>query len=336
MKKLLLQRLAVLPLVLLGISLLVFMLGRMIPGDPAVMFAGGPERADPARVAQIRADWGLDESLPVQYFTYLGQLIRGDLGWSFTQQADVTTALGTFFPPTIEVVVVAMLIGVPIGLFLGVQAARKQGSATDNTASLISIVGVSVPLFWVALMFVYLFSVVLGWVPLSGRMPAFTEFEPVTGIYTFDAIVRGDFGALGTILHHLALPALTLAIIPAAVFARFSRATFIDVLSENYIRTAHAYGIPSRTIVWKLAAKNAFLPLITLLGLLVPGLIVGAVLIEVVFSWPGVGNFLLHALNARDYVVVQSVTMVIGVLYVVLNLLADLSYAVLDPRTRRS
>lgn len=336
MRGLILRRLAVLPFVVLGITLLVFFISRLIPGDPAVVFAGGRTRASPEVIAQIRHDWGLDRPLLVQYLKYVGRLAHGDFGYSFPDQASVVTLVMRRLPATIEVTGMALLIGVPIGLFMGIRAAWKQGSLTDHAANLLSITGIALPLFWVPLLFIYLFSVQLGWLPLSGRLPAFSQFHGITGIYSLDALIRGDFSDLWIILRHLALPALTLAIIPAAILARFGRAIFLDVLGENYIRTAFAYGIRPRTIQWRLAGKNAMLPLITLITLLIPALIVGSVLIESIFSWPGVGQFLLSALNTRNYVVIQSLTLMVGLLYVVLNLIADILYAILDPRTRRT
>ena len=336
MRRLILRRLAVLPFVVLGITLLVFFISRLIPGDPAVAFAGGATRAPPEVVARIRHEWGLDQPIYVQYFRYAGRLLHGDFGYSNIQHGSVVTLVMRRLPATIEVTGLALILGVPIGLFLGVRAAWRQGSLTDHAANLLSITGLALPLFWVPLLFIYAFSVQLGWLPLSGRLPAFSEFHGITGIYSLDALIRGDFSSLWTILRHLILPAATLAIIPAAVLARFGRATFIDVLGENYIRTAFAYGIKPRTILWKLAGKNAMLPLITLITLLIPALIVGGVLIESIFSWPGVGQFLLDSLDQRDYVVIQSLTLMVGLLYVVLNLIADISYAILDPRTRRS
>jgi ABC-type dipeptide/oligopeptide/nickel transport system permease component len=336
LRRLILQRLLVLPFVLLGITLLVFTVSRLVPGDPALVYAGGATRAPPQVVEALRKEWGLDKPLYVQYLKYLGRLVHGDLGYSNIQKGTVIELTMRRLPATLEVTGAAMLLGVPIGLFLGVRSAWRQGSLTDHAANLLSITGVALPLYWVPLLLIYVFSVQLRWFPLSGRLPAFSHFDGITGIYTIDALIRGDFATLGTVLRHLALPALTLAIIPAAILARFGRAIFIDVLGENYIRTAHAYGIRPRTILWKLAGKNAMLPLITLITLLVPALIVGGVLIESIFSWPGVGQFLLDSLKERDYIVVQSFTLLVGLQYVVLNLLADLSYALLDPRTRRS
>ncbi|HEY8525175.1 MAG TPA: ABC transporter permease [Acidimicrobiales bacterium] len=335
MRALVLRRLAVLPVLLLGTTLLVFVLGRLAPGDPAELFAGG-HQADPEVIERVRTEWGLEDPLPVQYARYVGRVVRGDLGRSTTQQADVTDVLGRRLPASLELTGGALLIGVPVGVGLGVAAARHRGRALDDASRLVAMAGASAPIFWVALVLGYLFSVRLGWLPLSGRLPPFTTVDEVTGFYTVDALLQGDLDLFGSVLRHLALPVITLAIVPAAVLARFARASFLEVLGENYIRTAHAYGIPQRTVVWRLAARNAVLPLITLLSLLLPALIVGAVLVENVFSWPGVGSFLLEALQARDYAVVQSVTLIVAAIYALTGLAADVAYAALDPRTRRS
>lgn len=335
MRRLVLRRLAMLPALLLGTTLLVFVLGRMAPGDPAELFAGG-HQADPDAIERVRDEWGLDDPVLVQYGHYLGRLARGDLGRSITQQDEVTDVLGRRLPASLELTVGALLIGVPAGVGLGVAAARRRGSPVDDATRLVAMGGASVPIFWMALVLAYVFSVRLSWLPLGGRLPPFTSVDEVTGFYTIDALLHGDVELFGSVLRHLALPTLTLAIVPAAVMARFARASFLEVLGEDYIRTAHAYGIPPRTVVWRLAFKNAVLPLMTLLSLLLPALIVGAVLIETVFSWPGVGTFLLEALQARDYAVVQSVTLIVAAVYALTGLVADLSYAALDPRTRRS
>ena len=333
--RLILFRIATLPFVLLGIVAVVFLLNRAVPGDPAQVYAGG-DRADPEVVARLREQWGLDRPLIEQFLLYLGQLLQGDLGWSFSQHAPVVDVLAAKVPATLELTLAALLIGLPIGLALGIRSALSPGSPVDHVCRVLAIGGISVPIFWLGLMLAYLFGVELGWFPISGRMPAFSDFQPITGHLVLDSLLRFDLPMLGSTLWHLVLPAVTLAVYPAAVVARFARSSYLDVLSENYIRTARAFGIRPRVTVGVLATKNAVLPLINLLGLLIPSLIVGAVLVEIVFSWPGIGRFLLDALLARDYIVVQSVTLLVGILYVLLNLTADILHAVLDPRTRNT
>lgn len=328
-------RVLILPVVLVGIVAVVFLLNRAVPGDPAQVYAGG-DRADPDVVARLREEWGLDRPIFEQFFLYIEQLLRGDLGWSFSQHAPVVDVLASKVPATVELTAAALLIGIPIGLALGIRSARSPGSMIDHVSRILAIGGISIPIFWLGLMLAYLFAVVLGWFPISGRLPAFSSFQPITGFLALDALIRLDFPALGSVFSHLFLPAVTLAVYPAAVIARFARSSYLDVLSENYIRTARAFGIQPRIIIGSLATKNAVLPLINVLGLLIPSLIVGAVLVEIVFSWPGIGRFLLDALLSRDYIVVQSVTLLVGFLYVLLNLAADISHAVLDPRARKT
>ena len=335
MRRFLLPRLALLPVLALGISMLVFLLVNFIPGDPARIYAGG-ERATEAQVQEVREQYGLDKPLPVQYLTYVSRVARGDFGYSLTYQRSVGEALRDRFPATIELTFAALLVGVPIGLALGIAAATRRNSWVDQIASLVSITGVSIPLFWLGLMLAWLFSVKLGLLPLSGRLPQFATLEPITGINLIDAPLRGQWTMFGDTLRHLVLPTLTLAVIPMAIVSRFARASFIEVLSQDYIRTARAYGIPQRRILREHAARNALLPLVTVLGVLVPALLAGAVLTETVFSWPGVGTLLFEALLHRDYAVIMSVTLIVGILYVLANLAVDASYAVLDPRTRKS
>ncbi|MEU8225392.1 ABC transporter permease [Kribbella sp. NPDC048915] len=329
-----LRRLLVLPLVLLGIAVIVFTLNRLVPGDPAQVHAGG-DRANPADVARLREEWGLDLPILEQFVRYLGRLLSGDLGWSFTQRADVVDVLAEKAPPTVELALTALLIGVPAGIALGILSARRPRSWVDRLSSSLAVTGMSVPVFWLGFVLVFVFSVTLGWFPMNGRFSSFTRLEDVTGFMTLDAILAADGGAFLTAVRHLVLPAATLAVFPAAVLARFTRASFVEVLGSQYILAAEAFGVPPRTILWRLAAKNAVLPLINLLSLIVPSLIVGAVLVEIVFSWPGIGRFMLEALQSRDYIVVQSVTLLIGVLYVLLNLFADVAHGAVDPRTRR-
>ncbi|MGI5207679.1 ABC transporter permease [Spirillospora sp. CA-108201] len=329
-----LRRLLALPLVLLGIALIVFTLNRLVPGDPAQIYAGG-DHANPADVARLRELWGLDQPVVEQFVRYLGQLLRGDFGRSFSQRAEVLDVLAAKAPATIELALAALAIGIPTGVALGVLSARRPRSWIDRMSSSLAVTGMSTPVFWLGFVLIFLFSVRLGWFPMNGRFSSFTRLDDVTGFMTLDALLAGDGGAFVTAVQHLVLPAVTLAVLPAAMMARFTRVSFVEVLGSQYILAAHAFGIRPRTILWRLAAKNAVLPLINLLSLIVPSLVVGAVLVEIVFSWPGIGRFLLEALQSRDYIVVQSVTLLVGVLYVLLNLVADVAHVALDPRARR-
>lgn len=332
MRRLLLQRLAVLPVLLLGVTFVVFLSVHMIPGDPARVMLG--QNATEEQVQAARHQLGLDQPLMTQYLLYVGRLLHADLGQSVFNQQPVAEEIGHYLPSSIELTFTALLIGVPIGLFLGVRAAVRRNSVADNVSTTASLVGLSIPTFWLGLLLAWVFGVKLGWLPLSGRLPPFTEVNRITGLTSLDALIQGQWGTFWDSLQYLVLPALTLAVIPLALVARFSRGAFVEVLSQDYMRTARAYGLGERRIVWQYAAKNASLPLVTLLGVLVPALLSGAVLVETVFGWPGLGSYLLQAITTRNYPVIMSVTLIFAVIYVIANLLVDLAYLVLDPRIR--
>lgn len=334
MGRLLFQRLLTFPLLLLGISAIVFVIGRVIPGDPARLLAGG-QYATEADVAQTRIEYGLDRPILEQYGSYLSDLVHGDLGQSLTAYRPVSEVLGERIVPSLELTFCALLIGVPAGIGLGIAAARRRDSLTDNAATLMAITWLSVPLFWLSLIMVWIFAVALKWLPPSGRLSAFTDFHGATGFLTLDSLIAGKWSTFGDAVKHLVLPTLTLAVVPMAILARYTRASFVEVLSQNYIRTAKAYGLPERRIIWRHAAKNAMLPIVTVFGVLVPAILGGSVLVETVFSWPGLGTMIFVSITSRDYAVIQGVTLFFALLYSVSNLLVDLSYGFLDPRTRR-
>lgn len=334
MAALIARRLLALPVLLLGVSIVVFVVSHLVPGDPARVLAG--PFATETDVERLRAVYGLDRPLAEQYFGYLGRVLQGDLGKSFRSQRPVVVELADRLPATIELTVGALLIGIPLGLWLGVNAARRQNGLADNIATLGSIAGISVPLFWIGLMLAALFGVVLQWLPFSGRTAAFTDLPRVTGFLLVDSLVAGQWQIFADGLTHLILPAITLSVVPLALVSRVTRASFIEVLRQDYIRTARAYGFSEPRIMSEHAAKNALLPLVTLLGVLVPGLLNGAVLTETVFSWPGVGTLLLNSIAGRDYAVIQGAALLFATFYVIANLLVDISYAWLDPRTREA
>jgi peptide/nickel transport system permease protein len=328
------RRLLSLPVLLVGVSLVVFLVSHLVPGDPARVLAG--PFATETDVERLRSLYGLDRPLAEQYLGYLSRVVQGDLGKSFRSQRPVAVELGDRLPATIELTFAALLIGIPLGLWLGVQAARKQNGLADNIATLGSIAGISVPLFWIGLMLAALFGVALQWLPFSGRTAAFTDLPRVTGLLLVDAFLARDWQVLGDSIKHLILPALTLSVVPLALVSRVTRASFIEVLRQDYIRTARAYGVSEPRIMSNHAARNAMLPLVTLLGVLVPSLLNGAVLTETVFSWPGVGTLLLNSIAGRDYAVIQGAALLFATFYVLANLLVDISYAWLDPRTREA
>lgn len=328
------RRLLALPVLLLGVSIVVFVVGHLVPGDPARVLAG--PFATETDVERLRTQYGLDRPLGEQYVSYIARVVQGDLGTSFRSQRSVAVELGDRLPATLELTGAALLIGIPLGFWLGVTGARRQNGLADNVATLGSIIGLSVPLFWIGLMLAALFGVVLQWLPFSGRAAPFTEVPRLTGLLVFDALLSRDWAVLVDALRHLVLPAITLSVVPLALVARLTRASFIEVLRQDYIRTARAYGASEGRIIRNHAAKNALLPLVTLVGVLVPSLLNGAVLTETVFSWPGLGALLLSSIAGRDYAVVQGAALLFATLYVLANLLVDISYAWLDPRTREA
>jgi ABC-type dipeptide/oligopeptide/nickel transport system permease component len=327
------RRLLAIPFLLLGISVVVFFTVHLIPGNPAEILAGGVY-ATPEDVARVEKQYGLDQPLPEQYLTYLGNLAQGDFGESLFARRSVTAELRDRLPASIELAFFALLVGAPIGALLGMYSALRRDSSSDYAFTATSLIGLSIPSFVLGLFLAWLFAVQFQWLPLSGRLDPFESVDEVTGLTTVDALVSGNWAGLHSAFRHLVLPVVTVAVIPLALFARYTRATFIEVLAQDYIRTAVAYGLPRRRVIWVYTAKNAMLPLVTLFGILVPAILVGTVLVETVFAWPGVGTLLVSAISTRDYAVVQSVTLVFALVYVVINLLVDVSYALLDPRTR--
>lgn len=318
--------------VLLGITLLVFIFLHLIPGDPASVMAG--ERSTPEQVAALREQLGLNQPLPWQYLLFLGNLLRFNFGTSIISGVPIAEEIRTRWPATFELSVAAMLVATIIGIPAGVLAAVRKNSAVDNLTMSGSLLGVSLPVYWLGLLLVYLFAVNLQWLPPSGRISidAGFSFKPITGFYVLDALLQGDFNALKDILAHLILPAITLGTIPLAILARITRSAMLEVLSQDYIRTARAKGLLERWVIFKHALKNALLPVVTIIGLQFGTLLGGAILTETIFSWPGIGSWIYEGILARDYPVVQGGVVFVAVAFVLINLLIDLSYAFLDPR----
>ena len=318
--------------VLLGITLLVFTFLHLIPGDPAVVMAG--ERATPEQVAALREQLGLNQPLPVQYLVFLGNLLRLNFGTSIISGVPIAEEIRTRWPATFELSVAAMLVATIIGIPAGVLAAVRKNSAVDNLTMSGSLLGVSLPVYWLGLLLVYLFAVNLQWLPPSGRISidAGLNFKPITGFYVLDSWLQGDFRALQDVLAHLILPAITLGTIPLAILARITRSALLEVLSQDYIRTARAKGLLERWVILKHALKNALLPVVTIIGLQFGTLLGGAILTETIFSWPGIGSWIYEGILSRDYPVVQGGVVFVAVAFVLINLLVDLSYAFFDPR----
>lgn len=315
--------------VLLGISLLVFAFLHLIPGDPAVVMLG--ERGTPERIAQLREQMGLNKPLPEQYLLFLKNLLSGDFGNSIINLVPVREELARRWPATFELALAAMFVAVAIGIPLGILAAVRKNSIWDNGATIISLLGVSMPVFWLGLLLKYLFAVNNHWLPASARLES-NDFQPLTGFYLLDSLLRGNFTILGDAFSHLILPAVALGTIPLAIISRITRSAMLEVLSQDYVRTARAKGATERTVIWRHALKNALLPVITIIGLQFGTLLGGAILTETIFAWPGVGSYLYDGISNRDYPVVQGGVVLVAFVFVMINLLVDLSYALLDPR----
>lgn len=331
---------------LLGVTFVIFTFQRLIPGDPAVAMLG--EHASQENVARIREQLGLNRPLFLdrealkqgdfrgffdsQYLRYLGRLLQGDLGNSIHRRIPVAETLGQRFPATVELALLAMLFAILIGVPVGIISASRRNSLLDSFTMVASLAGVSVPIFWLGLMEIMVFSVILGWLPGSGRLDQVFQLKPITNLVVVDSILTGNWAALVDALKHLAMPTLALATIPTAIIARMTRSSMLDVLQEDYIRTAHAKGLIEQVVLYRHALKNAFLPVITIIGIQTGSLLAGAVLTETIFAWPGIGKWIYDSILGRDYPIVQGGTLLIAIIFVFFNLLVDLSYAVLDPR----
>jgi len=328
-----LRRLALIPPLLIGVSLLLFVLTHLIPADPAKLIAG--EHAGPAEVAAVRHAFGLDLPLPEQYGIYITRLARGDLGVSMLTNAPVLGDLLQYFPATIELTAAAMLLTVVLGVPLGILSAVRSGGAIDLAAQVLSVSGLSFPIFFFGILLQLVFVRDLGWFPLSGRLGIVTVPPPhVTGLYVVDSILAGNRADLASALRHLALPSFTLALTSLAPTVRITRSTMLEALSQDYIRTAWAKGlVPLRVFVHH-GLRNALIPVITVLGLYTSGLLGGVFLVELIFNWPGVGLYSVNAITAFDYSAIMGTSLLLTMTFVLVNLGVDLLYAVVDPRIR--
>jgi len=330
------RRLAGSLLVLLGVSVITFALARVIPSNAAAMYIG--PKARPDDIARVTHQLGLDQPLPVQYLTYLRDVLRGDWGTSIGTKRPVLDEILGRLPATLELIAVAMLIAIPLGILLGVLSARWRGRAPDLLVRIASIVGVSMPAFWLALLLQIVFFRQLDLLPLTGRLDADLRFtapiHEVTGFFLVDSVLGGNFTAFGDALRHLVLPAVTLAAYPIGLIARMTRSSMLEVLAQDYIRTARAFGLRDRLVVYRLALRNALLPVLTVLGLTLAYTLIGTFFVEIVFNWPGLGTFTVRSLLNVDYPAVMGVTLFAASAYVLINLVVDLGQAWLDPRIR--
>ena len=318
--------------VLLGVSILVFSFIHLIPGDPALTMLG--ERATPEKVAEVRARLGLDRPIWQQYVLYVGHALRGDLGVSIVRGDPVAGDLLRRFPATVELAVAAIVVAIALGIPIGVASAVYRNSLLDSLARLGALTGVSMPIFWLGLVLAWFFGVQLRILPTGFRLASGSAFVPWTNFVILDALLQGDWTSLADALRHLVLPALALATIPLAVIARMTRASMLEVLSREYIRTAEAKGLSRRAVILRHALRNALLPVLTVVGLQVGRLLAGAILTETIFSWPGIGLWVYESIESRDYAIVQGVSLFIAVIVVGVNLLTDVLYAAVDPRIK--
>ena len=333
MIRLLLARLATLIPTLVGVSVVAFALIRLVPGDPVEIMMG-ERRLDPAAHAALMQQLGLDQPLPVQYLRYVGQLLQGDLGNSLVTREPVASEFKLLFPATLELAGAALLLALVVGLLLGLAAALKRGSLLDQAVMGLATVGNSMPVFWWGLILIMFFSVGLEWTPVSGRVGIEFDVEYVTGFMLIDAALSSDEGAFTSAVMHLLLPALVLGTVPMAVIARMTRSAMLEVLREDYMRTARAKGLAPSRVVLHHGLRNALIPVLTVLGLQVGSLLGGAVLTETIFSWPGIGKWLIDAIARRDYPVVQAGILISALIFIGVNLIVDLLYGVVNPRLR--
>jgi dipeptide transport system permease protein len=330
----LLRRVLLIVPTFLGVTLLSFALIHLVPGDP-IEVRFGERGIAPERLVVLRHEAGLDRPLWQQFLAYEGQVLHGDLGTSMATRASVWSEFTTLFPATVELSVCAILFAIVIGLPLGVIAAVRRGTAFDYGLMGLSVTGASMPIFWWGLILVLLFSVALGWTPVSGRIADAFYVEPWSGFLLVDAWYSDDPGAVRSVLAHLILPTIVLGTIPLATIARMTRSSMLEVLGEDYIRTARAKGLGAFRVVVVHGLRNALIPVVTVIGLQVGTLLGGAILTETIFSWPGIGHWLVESIGRRDYPVLQGGTLLVASLVILVNLGVDLTYGFLNPRIRR-
>jgi peptide/nickel transport system permease protein len=315
----------------LGVATAVFLLVRL-SGDPAVAILG--DKAPPSALQTFREREGLDRPLPVQYAAFLRDLARGDLGRSYRTSRPVAQDLAEYFPATIELTLLAMALAVAAGVTLGTFAAVHRNGAFDVASMVVALVGVSVPVFWLALLAMKALGEGAGLLPVGGRLSAGTELHALTGLYTLDSLLRGDFDAFGDAVGHLVLPACVLATVPAAIVTRMTRSTLIEALGKDFVRTAAAKGLPRGQVVVRHALRNSLVPIVTVIGIHFGLLLGGAVLTETVFGWPGLGKYTVDSVLRRDFHAVQGALLLMATTFVLVNLVVDVLYGLLDPRIR--
>jgi len=335
MLRFVLTRVTLLVPTFIGITLLTFLLVHLIPGDPIEVMAG--ERGiDPARHEQLRHEYGFDRPLLVQYGIYITRVLQGDLGISAVTHAPVIKEFLSLWPATIELASCAMLFAMVLGIPFGIIAAVRRNSIFDHGVMTVSLAGYSMPIFWWGLLAILIFSNLLHLTPVSGRIAVQYYIEPETGFLLIDSWRSGEEGAFASALSHLILPTIVLGTQPLAIIARMTRSAMLEVLGEDYIRTAKAKGLPPRWVIGAHALRNALIPVVTVIGLQVGRIFTGAILTETIFSWPGVGKWLVEGIFRRDYPVIQGGALLLGIMVMTVNLSVDLLYGVINPRIRKS
>ena len=328
------RRLLLLIPILLGLSVLVFVWIRALPGGPAEALLG--ERATPESIQQIEDQYGLNKPVYVQYWSYVSTVARGDLGTSVTTRRPVAEEIEQRFPATVELTIAAMIFAVSLGVPLGFIAAKKYGGPADHASLVVTLLGISMPIFFLAILLKYVFAVRLGLLPTVGRIDPLIDISHPTNFYTIDALLNGNLNAFWDVTKHLILPAIALGSIPLAIIARITRASVLDVQNEDYVRTARAKGLSPRVVDQRHIFRNALLPIVTIVGLQAGLLLSGAVLTETVFAFPGMGTWLVTAIKGRDFPVLQGGILFVSLIFVLMNLLVDIAYAFINPRIRVS
>jgi peptide/nickel transport system permease protein len=327
------RRLMLASIAIFGVLVIVFVLSHVIPGDPVTAILGGQAREEV--IQEVRHRWGLDRPLYEQFFLFVGRLAHGDLGMSLATNRPVVVDLRAFFPATIELATTAIVIGAATGVAVGIISAVAHGKLIDHVVRFLSLIGLSMPVFWLGLVLLLLLYAKLGWLPGPGQLDIFVGRPPhVTGFLTVDALLARDFAALGNALGHLILPAVVLGSHALVGIARITRASMLEVLGQDYVKVARAKGLAERTVILRHALKNALLPIITVIGIYYGGLLEGAVLTETVFAWPGLGRYATNAILSQDFAAIMGVTILIALIFSLANLIVDLTYGLLNPRIR--
>jgi dipeptide transport system permease protein len=333
MLRFLLNRLAVLVPTFIGVSIIAFSFIRLLPGDPVALLSG--ERVmSPERHAEISRQLGLDRPMVVQYLDYLWGVVQGDFGRSITTKEPIIDQFATLFPATLELSTCAILFAIILGIPAGIFAALRRGSFIDQSLMGSALVGYSMPIFWWGLLLIILFAGILQWTPVSGRISLMFYFPEVTGFMLIDSLLSGQAGAFRSAVSHLILPTIVLGTVPLAVIARQTRSAMLEVLGEDYVRTARAKGLPARRVIGVHALRNAMIPVVTTIGLQVGALLAGAILTETIFSWPGIGKWMVDSVSKRDYPVIQGGLLLIAAIIMLVNLVVDVLYGLINPRIR--